>query len=101
VFAPGRCFDQIRVSVAQSRLNVKVVSTHAGLTVGEDGASHQALEDLALIGSLPGFAVIVPADAIETAQADFDTLGIVMRGYHDFGVALQDPRGGVKSKGEA
>ena len=69
VFAPGRCFDQIRVSVAQPKLNVKIVSTHAGLTVGEDGASHQALEDLALICSLPGFTVIVPADAIETAQA--------------------------------
>jgi transketolase len=69
VFAPGRCFDQIRVSVAQSNLNVKIVSTHAGLTVGEDGASHQALEDLALIGSLPGFTVIVPADAVETDQA--------------------------------
>jgi transketolase len=68
VFAPGRCFDQIRVSVAQSRLNVKIVVTHAGITVGEDGASHQALEDLALIGSLPGFTVIVPADGIETAQ---------------------------------
>ena len=68
VFAPGRCFDQIRVSVAQARLNVKIVSTHAGVTVGEDGASHQALEDLALICSLPGFTVIVPADAIETAQ---------------------------------
>jgi transketolase len=69
VFAPGRCFDQIRVSVAQSNLNVKIVSTHAGITVGEDGASHQALEDLALIGSLPGFTIIVPADAVETAQA--------------------------------
>jgi transketolase len=68
VFAPGRCFDQIRVSVAQARLNVKIVVTHAGVTVGEDGASHQALEDLALICSLPGFTVIVPADAIETAQ---------------------------------
>jgi len=68
VFAPGRCFDQIRVSVAQARLNVKIVSTHAGVTVGEDGASHQALEDLALICSLPGFTVIVPADAIETEQ---------------------------------
>ncbi len=68
VFAPGRCFDQIRVSVAQARLNVKIVSTHAGVTVGEDGASHQALEDLALTCSLPGFTVIVPADAIETAQ---------------------------------
>jgi transketolase len=68
VFAPGRCFDQIRVSVAQAKLNVKIVVTHAGVTVGEDGASHQALEDLALICSLPGFTVIVPADAIETAQ---------------------------------
>jgi len=68
VFAPGRCFDQIRVSVAQARLNVKIVSTHAGVTVGEDGASHQALEDLALTCSLPGFTVIVPADAIETAR---------------------------------
>ncbi len=69
VFAPGRCFDQIRVSVAQAKLNVKIVVTHAGITVGEDGASHQALEDLALICSLPGFTVVVPADAIETAQA--------------------------------
>jgi transketolase len=69
VFATSRCFDQIRVSVAQAKLNVKIVSTHSGLTVGEDGASHQALEDLALICSLPGFIVIVPADGIETAQA--------------------------------
>ena len=69
VFAPGRCFDQIRVSVAQAKLNVKIVTTHSGVTVGEDGASHQALEDMALICSLPGFTVIVPADAIETAQA--------------------------------
>ncbi len=68
VFATGRCFDQIRVSVAQARLNVKIVSTHSGVTVGEDGASHQALEDLALICSLPGLTVIVPADAIETAR---------------------------------
>ena len=69
VFAPGRCFDQIRVSVAQARLNVKLVTTHGGLSVGEDGTSHQAIEDLSLICSLPGFTVIVPADAIETAQA--------------------------------
>ena len=69
VFATSRCFDQLRVSVAQARLNVKVVATHSGLTVGEDGGSHQALEDLALVCSLPGFTVIVPADGIETAQA--------------------------------
>jgi len=68
VFATSRCFDQIRVSVAQAKLNVKIVSTHSGLTVGEDGASHQALEDLALICSLPNFTVIVPADGIETGQ---------------------------------
>ncbi len=69
VFATGRCFDQIRVSVAQSKLNVKIVATHAGVTVGEDGGSHQALEDLALICSLPGFTVIVPSDSIETDRA--------------------------------
>jgi transketolase len=68
VFATSRCFDQIRVSIAQGKFNVKIVSTHSGLSVGEDGASHQALEDLALICSLPGFTVIVPADGIETAQ---------------------------------
>ena len=68
VFATSRCFDQLRVSVALAQLNVKVVSTHSGLTVGEDGASHQALEDLALVCSLPNFTVIVPADGIETGQ---------------------------------
>ncbi len=68
VFATSRCFDQIRVSIALSKFNVKIVSTHSGLSVGEDGASHQALEDLALICSLPGFTVIVPADGTETAQ---------------------------------
>jgi transketolase len=69
VFAPGRCFDQIRMSVAQPGLNVKLVTTHGGITVGEDGTSHQSIEDLSLICSLPGFTVIVPADAIETTQA--------------------------------
>ncbi|MFH1031331.1 MAG: transketolase family protein [Chloroflexota bacterium] len=69
VFTPGRCFDQVRVSVAQPRLNVKLVVTHGGITVGEDGASHQAIEDLSMVCSMPGFTVIVPADAIETAQA--------------------------------
>jgi len=69
VFATSRCFDQIRVSIAQPRLNVKIVASHGGITVGEDGASHHAIEDLSLMCSLPGFNVIVPADAIETAQA--------------------------------
>ena len=68
VFAACRCFDQVRVCIAQPKLNVKVVATHGGITVGEDGASHHAIEDLALYCSLPGFNVVVPADAIETVE---------------------------------
>jgi len=69
VFASCRCFDQLRMCLSQTGLNVKIVATHGGITVGEDGASHQAIEDLALYCSLPGFTVVVPADAIETAEA--------------------------------
>ncbi len=68
VFATGRVFDQLRMSVSQPRLNVKVVATHGGITVGEDGLSHHAIEDVALACSLPGFKVIVPADGEETSQ---------------------------------
>jgi transketolase len=69
VFASCRAFDQVRICIAQPKLNVKVVATHGGITVGEDGASHHAIEDLALYCSLPGFNVVVPADGIETAEA--------------------------------
>ena len=69
VFAACRCFDQVRMCLSQTGLNVKVVATHGGITVGEDGSSHQAIEDLALYCALPGFSVVVPADAIETAEA--------------------------------
>ena len=69
VFAACRCFDQVRVCIAQPKLNVKIAATHGGITVGEDGASHHAIEDLALYCSLPGFNVVVPADAIETVEA--------------------------------
>jgi len=69
VFVPGRCFDQVRMSIAQPGLNVKLVTTHGGISVGEDGTSHQSIEDLSLICSLPGFTVLVPADAIETTEA--------------------------------
>ena len=69
VFAACRAFDQVRVSIAQPHLDVKIVSTHGGITVGEDGASHHAIEDLALMRALPGFTVIAPADEIETEQA--------------------------------
>ncbi|MBI2952812.1 MAG: transketolase family protein [Chloroflexi bacterium] len=69
VFLPGRCFDQLRMSVAYSGTNVKLAATHAGITVGEDGASHQAIEDVALIRSLPGIKIIVPADELAAAWA--------------------------------
>ncbi|MFA5064963.1 MAG: transketolase family protein [Dehalococcoidia bacterium] len=69
VFASSRCFDQVRMCVAQPRTNVKVVSTHGGITVGEDGSSHQAIEDIALYCSLPNFNVVAPADSIETVEA--------------------------------
>jgi transketolase len=69
VFMPGRCFDQIRVSVAQPGLNVKMVASHGGISVGEDGISAQAVEDLALVSSLTGVTVIVPADVVEAGQA--------------------------------
>lgn len=69
IFASCRCFDQLRLCLSQTGLNVKVVATHGGITVGEDGKSHHAIEDLALYCALPGFTVVVPADAIEAAGA--------------------------------
>lgn len=62
VFATGRAYDQIRLTVAYPHQNVKIAATHGGITVGEDGASHQALEDIALMRVLPGMTVLVPAD---------------------------------------
>jgi transketolase len=69
VFAAGRAFEQVRNSICYPRLNVKIAATHAGLTVGEDGASHQAIEDISLMRSIPNMTVIVPADAAETRLA--------------------------------
>ncbi len=69
VFATGRAFDQIRNTIAYPGLNVKIIATHAGITVGEDGASHQSIEDIALMRALPNMTVIVPADAVETGKA--------------------------------
>lgn len=68
-FATGRVYDQIRQSVAYSNTNVKICASHAGLTLGEDGATHQALEDIGLMRALPGMTVIVPCDANETYSA--------------------------------
>lgn len=69
IFASCRCFDQLRLLLSQPELNAKIVATHGGISVGEDGTSHHAIEDLALYCALPGFTVVVPADAIEAAEA--------------------------------
>ena len=68
VFETGRAWEQIRQTIAYSQLNVKLVATHNGITVAEDGASHQAIEDVALMRVLPNMTVIVPSDGIETKQ---------------------------------
>ncbi len=88
VFVPGRCFDQIRMSIAYSGLNVKLVVTHGGISVGEDGTSHHSIEDLSLICSLPGFTVIIPADAIETVQA----VKVAAANYGPFYIRLCRPK---------
>lgn len=69
IFGAGRAYEQIRNSICYPNLNVKIALTHAGLTVGEDGATHQMLEDIALMRVLPNMTVVVPADAAETKAA--------------------------------
>jgi len=69
VFMPGRCYDQLRVSISQPNLNVKLFASHGGITTGEDGISAQAIEDLGLMCTLLNFNVVVPADVVETAGA--------------------------------
>ena len=66
VFATGRVYDQIRSSIAYPKLNVKICGTHAGITVGEDGATHQMLEDINLMRGLPNMVVVSPSDDVET-----------------------------------
>lgn len=69
MFATGRAFEQIRNSVAYPRLNVKIAATHAGITLGEDGASHQAIEDIAAMRAIPNMTIINPADGLSTKKA--------------------------------
>jgi len=88
IFASCRCFDQLRLCLSQPELNVKIVATHGGITVGEDGTSHQAIEDLALYCALPGFTVIVPADAIEAAEA----IRVAASDYGPFYIRLSRPK---------
>ncbi|MBE5855118.1 MAG: transketolase family protein [Lachnospiraceae bacterium] len=69
MFAAGRNFEQVRNSIGYPHLNVKIGATHAGITVGEDGATHQCNEDIALMRTIPGMTVIVPADDVEAKAA--------------------------------
>ena len=77
MFAAGRAFEQVRNSIGYPHLNVKIGATHAGITVGEDGASHQCNEDIALMRTIPGMTILNPADAVEAracvkAALDFE-----------------------------
>ena len=69
MFAAGRAFEQIRNSIGYPHLNVKIGATHAGITVGEDGATHQCLEDIATMRTIPGMTIVNPADAVEARAA--------------------------------
>lgn len=69
MFAAGRAFEQVRNSIGYPHLNVKIGATHAGISVGEDGASHQCNEDIALMRTIPGMTIVVPADDIEAREA--------------------------------
>lgn len=71
MFAAGRAFEQVRNSIAYPHLNVKIGATHAGISVGEDGATHQCCEDIALMRSIPGMTILNPADATEAKKAVF------------------------------
>lgn len=71
MFATGRAYEIIRNSICYPKLNVKIAATHAGLTVGEDGATHQAIEDLSLMRSIPNMVVLNPADGVEARQCIF------------------------------
>jgi transketolase len=71
IFATGRTYEQIRNSIGYPELNVKIAATHGGISVGEDGASHQAIEDVGLMRLIPGMTIIVPADAVEAEKAVF------------------------------
>ncbi len=84
-FSPGRSWDQLRVSVAYSKANVKVAGHHTGLSVGPDGATHQALEDIAIVRTLPNMTVVVPCDAIEVRKTTLALGGTAGPAYFRLG----------------
>ena len=85
MFAAGRAFEQVRNSIGYPHLNVKIGATHAGITVGEDGATHQCNEDIALMRTIPGMTIINPADAVEARAAVEAALNIDGPVYLRFG----------------
>lgn len=88
IFAAGRGFEQIRNSICYPNINVKIAATHAGVTVGEDGGSHQAIEDISLMRSLPNMVVLNPADAVEARQMVLAAAEYVGPMYLRFGRAV-------------
>lgn len=85
VFSPGRNWDQIRVSICYNNVNVKIQGAHAGISVGPDGATHQALEDIAIMRVLPNMTIIVPCDALEAEKATLASITIKGPTYLRFG----------------
>ena len=95
MFAAGRAFEQIRNTIAYPKLNVKIAPTHAGISVGEDGGSHQSVEDISLMRSIPGMVVLSPADAVETkkmifAAAEYNGPVYIRMGRLDVDVLFDD-----------
>jgi len=95
MFAAGRAFEQVRQSLAYPKLNVKIVATHGGITVGEDGGSHQSIEDLAIMRAVPNMTVLCPADGPETsaaiqAAAEFDGPMYIRLGRSKVPVVFED-----------
>ena len=94
MFAAGRAFEQVRNSIGYPHLNVKIGATHAGITVGEDGATHQCNEDIALMRTIPGMTIINPADATEAfaaVEAAINTYGPVYLRFGRFAVPNLTP----------
>ncbi|MBE6606018.1 MAG: transketolase family protein [Ruminococcaceae bacterium] len=85
MFSAGRAFEQVRNSIGYPHLNVKIGATHAGISVGEDGATHQCLEDIALMRTIPGMTIINPADAVEARAAVEAAINFVGPVYLRFG----------------
>jgi len=87
VFASGRAWDQVRVSLSYMNLNVKIVGTHGGISVGPDGATHQALEEISLMRILPNMTIVVPCDALEAERATVEAASVKGPVYLRFGRA--------------